>query len=292
MHENSDPPLILVAEGHGPMRRLLARCLSSLSERVVEADTAEAALALAAREAPALIALDPSLDGGPDGAGLCRAVRRAAAGPTRIIVNTMAGHPVSAKISFLRAGADTYYPKDEPVRGFMDAARHLLLPGPVSGLPRRPTALIVEDDKELLRGLSRMLSRGGFEVRTATSVPLAVLHALEARPDAVLLDFGLPRMDGLEGLRILRSLPGLERTAVWMLTGEIDEALEALCRREGLAGWLLKRPRGWYALVERVRASVRQRSFWREAGAVLESRRRASAPGDAAPLTSTVSPST
>ena len=54
----------------------------------------------------------------------------------------------------------------------------------------------------------------GHEVRTTHDGPSALELAAEFRPDAVLLDIGLPRMDGFEVAERLRALPEFERTLI------------------------------------------------------------------------------
>jgi DNA-binding response OmpR family regulator len=65
--------------------------------------------------------------------------------------------------------------------------------------------LVVEDDSEITDALRRSLRHEGYEVRTAVDGVQALDTAAEFIPDLVVLDLGLPRLDGLEVCRQLRA---------------------------------------------------------------------------------------
>lgn len=76
--------------------------------------------------------------------------------------------------------------------------------------------LLVEDEPDLLNGLSRALRREGYSVDTATDGQDGIFKALDTDYDAVVLDVMLPRLDGwavLEKLREKKSTPVLMLTA-------------------------------------------------------------------------------
>jgi PAS domain S-box-containing protein len=74
----------------------------------------------------------------------------------------------------------------------------------------RRRVLVVDDNVDSARGLSRLLGRLGHEVRTCHDGPSAVDAAGESNPDVVLLDIGLPGMDGYEVARRLRETGHLD----------------------------------------------------------------------------------
>ena len=88
--------------------------------------------------------------------------------------------------------------------------------------------LLIEDETILAKNIGIYLQRHGFEVRT-TETAEEGLAALESyQPDAVVLDFNLPGMDGMQALKLLRRTdPGLP---VLMLTGHgsVEMAVEAM----------------------------------------------------------------
>ena len=86
--------------------------------------------------------------------------------------------------------------------------------------------LVVDDDRALRDVLRRALTLGGYEVRLAESGAGALADIASAVPDAVVLDIGLPDIDGLEVCRLLRRegnrVPVLMLTARDAVTDRID----------------------------------------------------------------------
>jgi DNA-binding response OmpR family regulator len=69
----------------------------------------------------------------------------------------------------------------------------------------KPRVLVVEDDAEIAGVLRRALDREGYEVKLAVDGVEALEQASVFSPDAVVLDLGLPRLDGVEVARRLRT---------------------------------------------------------------------------------------
>jgi two-component system cell cycle response regulator DivK len=92
--------------------------------------------------------------------------------------------------------------------------------------------LLVEDNELNRDMLSRRLTRRGFEMIVAEDGKQGLHLADTSSPDLILLDLGLPEMDGWEVLRRLRSNPRMKRIPVLALTAHAlvtdrDRALEA-----------------------------------------------------------------
>jgi len=87
---------------------------------------------------------------------------------------------------------------------------------PESG-PRR--VLVVDDDRDAAESMTVLLELWGHEVRIAYDGRDAVGLAAAYRPEAVLLDIGLPGMNGYEVARRLRALPGCENAILVAVTG-------------------------------------------------------------------------
>jgi CheY-like chemotaxis protein len=81
--------------------------------------------------------------------------------------------------------------------------------------------LIAEDDKDIAGILTRLLKRAGHTVLDEPDGSAAFESAVANRPDVVLTDLGMPRMDGLELTRALRRHPDLAGTPVVMLSGQL-----------------------------------------------------------------------
>jgi two-component system response regulator MprA len=115
--------------------------------------------------------------------------------------------------------------------------------------------LVVEDDDEIADVLRRSLRQEGHEVRTAADGEDALRQATEFVPDLVVLDLGLPRLDGVEVCRRLRAhgdVPILILTARTD-TGDRVEGLDA-----GADDYLVK-PFERAELLARMRALLRRR---------------------------------
>ena len=81
------------------------------------------------------------------------------------------------------------------------------------------TILIVDDNVDAAESMSMLLEAVGVEVRVAHDGPQALAAFEACRPRMVLLDIGMPGMDGYEVARRLRSTPGAPRAALVALTG-------------------------------------------------------------------------
>ncbi|HZI94754.1 MAG TPA: response regulator [Patescibacteria group bacterium] len=64
--------------------------------------------------------------------------------------------------------------------------------------------LVVDDQEDILQTTALVLTKGGYEVATASNGYRAIETATRMRPDLILLDIEMPRMDGWEALRLLR----------------------------------------------------------------------------------------
>ncbi|HVL34924.1 MAG TPA: MEDS domain-containing protein [Burkholderiales bacterium] len=89
--------------------------------------------------------------------------------------------------------------------------------------PARRRVLVVDDNPDSVTTMALALKLLGHEVRTAASGPAALAAAEDLRPDVVLLDLGLPGMDGYEVARRLRALPAARAARIVALTGYAAE---------------------------------------------------------------------
>jgi two-component system, OmpR family, response regulator MprA len=120
---------------------------------------------------------------------------------------------------------------------------------------RTPRVLIVEDDEEIAQALQRSLRLEGYEVRVAPDGERALGDARSYIPDLVVLDLGLPGLDGIEVARRLRADGDVP---ILMLTAR--DAVES--RVEGLdsgADDYLVKPFERQELLARLRALLRRR---------------------------------
>ena len=128
--------------------------------------------------------------------------------------------------------------------------------------------LVVEDESAIVDIVCRALRRHGYETESAGDGDAALDKAATLRPDLVILDLMLPKMDGWEVCRRLRAMPETASTPVIMLTARRDErdVLEGL---EIGADDYIKKPFSLAELVARVRALLR-RTAGKEAARTIE----------------------
>jgi PAS domain S-box-containing protein len=89
---------------------------------------------------------------------------------------------------------------------------------------RRSRVLVVDDNADAADSIAVLLRTFGHDVRVAYSGPAALEAAAEHQPDVVLLDIGLPEMDGYELARRLRQNPRLENVSLVAVTGYGQES--------------------------------------------------------------------
>ncbi len=102
------------------------------------------------------------------------------------------------------------------------------------------SVLVVDDNADAAESLALVLRAAGYEVRTAHDGPAALEAAAAARPDAVLLDLGLPRMDGYEVARRLRRQAGAAPPLLVAVTGYGQEENRRRAEQAGFDGYLVK----------------------------------------------------
>jgi CheY-like chemotaxis protein len=98
----------------------------------------------------------------------------------------------------------------------------------------------VDDNRHFADSLSRLLEVWSFQSLVAYDGPSAVEAALTQAPDAILLDIGLPGLDGYAVARRLRRQPGLERTLLVAVTGFAREADRQHSLEAGFDHFLVK----------------------------------------------------
>lgn len=122
------------------------------------------------------------------------------------------------------------------------------------------TVLVVDDETTLLNFMRRNLEARGFQVLTATD-GIEALHVFEqSRPDLIILDLLMPRMDGMEVLRRVRKR---DTVPIIVLTALDEEADKITALEQGADDYLTK-PFSVGELLARVHAVLR-RARWAEA---------------------------
>jgi two-component system CheB/CheR fusion protein len=100
--------------------------------------------------------------------------------------------------------------------------------------------LVVDDNIDAAETLAVLLRMAGHEVRTAHDGPAALDAARTYQPEVVLLDIGMPAMDGYEVARRVRQVPGMEKVLLVALTGYGQEDDRRRSRDAGIDHHLVK----------------------------------------------------
>jgi putative two-component system response regulator len=120
------------------------------------------------------------------------------------------------------------------------------------------TVLVIEDDAANRQLLASLLTREGYSVRTAADGESGLIAALDPDLDLILLDIGLPKVDGLEVTRRLRADRRSRTVPIILLTGRsgIDEMVEGL---DAGADDFVSKPFQRPELLARIRSAIRMR---------------------------------
>ena len=125
--------------------------------------------------------------------------------------------------------------------------------GSSGGRADRPTVLVVEDDDETRRALARELGARGYRVVEASNGRTALERWAARRPDVLLLDLGLPDMDGLQVIaRVRREAT----TPIVILSGRYEEREKVAALERGADDYVTK-PFGVDELNARLRVALR-----------------------------------
>jgi len=119
----------------------------------------------------------------------------------------------------------------------------------------RPTLLLADDDLTITSSLIPFFERAGFHVLTAANGVDALEKAQAHRPDLIVLDVLMPRLDGREVLRRLRRAG--QQTPTVLLT-QVGDALERAWALEEGADDYLNKPFEPHELLARIRAVLRR----------------------------------
>ncbi len=115
------------------------------------------------------------------------------------------------------------------------------VPPPPTGRPEiSRRILVVDDNTDSARTLAALQTRRGHVTRTAFTGPDALIVAAEFLPEVVLLDIGLPGMDGYAVARFLRAMPGMKDTLLNAMSGYGSPDDRALAKEVGFDDYLVK----------------------------------------------------
>lgn len=122
----------------------------------------------------------------------------------------------------------------------------------------RVLVLLVDDNAEMRKLYSFYLSREGFDTEEASHGFEAFDKALKRRPDVIVMDLRMPKLDGWEAVRLLKNRPATHGIPVIALTGDADIEHLKLARNAGCETVLQKpcAPEELHAAVVRLLGEV------------------------------------
>ena len=121
----------------------------------------------------------------------------------------------------------------------------------------KQTILVVDDERDLLDLIEYNLKKEGFKVLKAENGEEGISKAKEHKPDLILLDIMMPKMDGLEAVEIMRKDDDLKKTPIIFLTARSDEKTEIDGLNKGGDDYITK-PISTTKLVSRIKAVLRR----------------------------------
>jgi GAF domain-containing protein/DNA-binding response OmpR family regulator len=207
--EGTEDPLILVVDDDATVRELVKRHLERAGFAVVTASGGQEGLRLVRELQPAAVTLDimmPDLDGWT-------------------VLAAIKGDPALAGIPVVLMSI-----VDQKNRGYaLGAADYLVKPVDRTKLVKTLTgicgstagrALLVDDDDVVRRSVRQALEPIGWKVTEAENGQVAIKSLTAARPDVIILDLMMPKMDGFEFLDELRGRPDWQDIPVVVITAK------------------------------------------------------------------------
>ena len=140
----------------------------------------------------------------------------------------------------------------------LSRASNLVLTAPGYGAGMSKRVLVVEDDEQVRRSVERALRFEGYDVATAGDGEAGLQAAESSRPDVVVLDIMMPRLDGISVCRLLRAKG--DRTPVLMLTARRELSDRVAGLDAGADDYLVK-PFALEEFLARLRALLRRTGF-------------------------------
>jgi len=100
--------------------------------------------------------------------------------------------------------------------------------------------LIIEDNAENARLVEKLLKRAQYEVIVAEDGESGLTQAFEGQPDLILVDLGLPDLDGQTVVALLRQQEHLQRVPIIAFTAWPEETAHSMAQAYGCDGVILK----------------------------------------------------
>lgn len=100
--------------------------------------------------------------------------------------------------------------------------------------------LLIDDEPELLKAITICLKTSGYEVETAQDGVEGLEKAKDSKPDLIVLDILMPKMDGYEVCRLLKFDEKYKSIPVIMLTAKVQDIDKAMGKKVGADNYIAK----------------------------------------------------
>lgn len=120
--------------------------------------------------------------------------------------------------------------------------------------------LLVEDDESLRNLYSKVLKDNKYEVETAVDGEDSFIKISSFKPNVIILDIEMPKLNGIEVLKILKADPELRKIPVIMFTSNSDSNKLQECYQIGVKGYIMKDSSTVYENVKKIDLFVK--SLW------------------------------
>jgi putative two-component system response regulator len=140
------------------------------------------------------------------------------------------------------------------------ATRPRTKPAPIA-VPKRHTVLIIDDDDTLSDVLTHRLRQQGLQAMAAYSGRAGLAKAKAELLSAIILDLGLPDVDGLAVCEQLADAPETCSVPIIILSGKEEPGLVRRCRAAG-CHYFLHKPYDPSALLVLIRQAIRETNQW------------------------------
>ena len=232
---------ILVVDDEPNIRNLCYQFLRKDGHQVMTAARGSQLLAMLLSEKPDLIIMDLRIPG-EEGLSLLKKIRDKAGNKIPVIVFSAYVSQDIEKQAY-EAGAAEVVHKTIPMSELVDKANRILSArnlsaGSLPPLKERKTLLLVDDDPQIIKLLETYFTGKGFKTISAHDGEEAIEFVKDLHPAVVLMDMGLPGMDGMLTLIRMREIdPNL---GIIIMTGMQDDALAKEAIEKGAYHYILK----------------------------------------------------
>lgn len=237
-HTDHGHKRILVVDDEEPIRQICLRVLTPLGHQVEIAKSAQEAVQCLEKKEFDLLITDYRMPGELDGLGLAQHTKRQFP-KTQLIL--MTGYPsLENAVTALAIGASDYLVKPFDHAELIDYVnrRHITQ----TGISKTMDAeiLLVDDSKTILILFKGLFEKSGFKVTTANDGETGLRLALQQKPDLVILDGELPRLDGYEVCHRLRMDMQMKHTKIYMFTAGSEAIESKRAKKVGADGFMSK----------------------------------------------------